>query len=54
MLEVTLVENGMVMGDFDIPESVLVVGGIWDGMEFVSIEWNPPTGEDAIAVIRYV
>ena len=54
MLEVTLIENGLVVGDFDIPADALVVGGVWDEMEFVSIEWNPSTGEDAIAVVRYV
>lgn len=53
-LEVSLIENGLVMGDFNIPAEALVVGGVWDGMEFLSIEWSPSTGEDAIAVVRFV
>ena len=54
MLEVTLIENGLVVGDFDIPAAELVVGNVWDEMLIVSIEWSPSTGEDAIAVIKYV
>jgi hypothetical protein len=54
MFEVTLIENGIVMGDWDIPAESLVVGGVWDGMEILSIEWSPSTGEDAIVVVRFV
>lgn len=54
MLEVTLFENGLEVGTIDMPAAALVVGAEFDGMRFVAIEWNPATGEDAIAVIEYV
>lgn len=54
MLEVTLFESGLEVGTIDVPASVLVLGGEFDGMRFVAIDWSPTTGEDAIAVIEYV
>jgi hypothetical protein len=54
MLEVTLFESGLEIGTIDLPSSALVIGGEFDGMRFVSIDWHPSTGEDAIAVIVYV
>ena len=54
MSEVTLMDSGLEVGTIDIPTDALVVGGVFDGMRFVSIEFAPATGEDAIVVIEYV
>jgi hypothetical protein len=54
MLEVTLMDLGMEVGTIDIPASELFVGNVYDGMRIESLELNPASGEDAIAVITYV
>ena len=54
MAEVTLMDLGMQVGTIDVPTDALTVGNVYDGMRFVSIEFDPATGEDAIAVIEYV
>lgn len=54
MLEVTFFDKELEVGTFDVQASNLFVGSIVDGMKFLSITLNPPTGEDAIATIEYV
>ena len=55
MLEITIFEDGLELGTFDVDSSLVKVGSvIIDDMLIMAIELAPKTGEDAIVTIEFI